>query len=190
MTDTSSFLRVQREPGVERLPNLDRGFTASAQQNLINVTELNCFLSFYFFPNESFKTIMKVRDSSHLVTQKTSYPPRTAHGAVWAEAEPPSARQGTLSLVTIHYVISLHTQYIVSSITVLDCTPHTYISLQLTVQKSHAGPEGVIPKEIVEGQSCAILACGDLTVGQDMEMNNDTEILVLPRPMVMVCLSF
>lgn len=109
MTDTSSFPRVQREPGVARLPNLDRGFTASVQQNLINVTELSCFLSFDVFPNGGFKTIMKVRDSSHLVTQKISYHARAAHGTVWAEAEHPSARLGTLSIVTIHYVISLHT---------------------------------------------------------------------------------
>lgn len=122
---------------------------------------------------------MKMRDSSHLVTQKTSCHLRAARDSVCAEAEPLSARQGTLSIMTIHYVTSLHTQQTVSSITVLDCTPHTYISLQLTVQKSHAGPEGIIPNEIVEGQSFTVLACGDLTVGQDMKI--DAEILVLPR---------
>lgn len=58
------------------------------------------------------------------------------------------------------------------------------------MQKSHAGPEGIITKEIVEGQSFAVLACGGLTVGQHMKMDNDAEILVLPRPMIVVCLSF
>lgn len=58
------------------------------------------------------------------------------------------------------------------------------------MQKAHAGPEGIIPKEIVGGQSFAVLACGGLTVGQDMKMDDDAEILVLPRPMIAVCLSF